>query len=492
MDAVTIRRKGLYGRLKREVGESIASQSLRLLGYTSERNYRRLVPVFSRLAKTEHQRLIAGWIERWLSDGGSGGPFLSRLLKGVHPRVRRRYLANMIASLFFRDQEIYDTMRALYGFNPPSVMLISPTMRCNYRCAGCYAGNYTTDDDMPPELFDRIVTEAEEIGIKFMPVLGGEPFVYEPLLDLFRKHPKACFQPYTNGSLVDREMAERLVDLGNVAPMISIEGFEHQTDQCRGRGAFERAMKAMDSLREAGCLFGFSVKVDRSNIDFVTSDEFMDLLVEKGATYGWYFMYMPVGRDADLAPMLTPDERNQLRIAVNRFRLEKPVLVVDFWNDGPLTAGCINGGRIFFHVNHQADVEPCIFVHYATHNLKDCSLVEALNSPFFRGLRRMQPFSYNTLRPCPIIDHPKVMRTALKRFSAYPTHEGAERTFTELADGLDAYSRAVEELYTPIWEREYGWAQSWMEVMDHPPEKCRARKRAYYARREKMMTAAPR
>ena len=58
----------------------------------------------------------------------------------------------------------------------------------------------------------------------------------------------------------------------------------------------------------------------------------------------------------------------------------------------------------------------------------------------------MQPFSHSTLRPCPIIDHPKVVRTALKRFNVCPTHEGVERTFTELADGPNEYSLEVEEL----------------------------------------------
>jgi len=491
MATVSVRRRGLYRRLKREVAETIISQSLMLLGYSSDKNYRRIVAGLNKIAKTEHQRMIASWVGNWVSDGNPGSAFLHRLLREVHPKVRKNYLANMIASLFFRDQQVYDRLRAEHGFNPPSVMLISPTMRCNYKCAGCYAGEYTRDDDMPPEVFDRVVTEAEEIGIKFMPVLGGEPFVYRPLFDIFKKHPEACFQPYTNGSLIDREMADRLVNLGNVAPMISIEGFEEQTDACRGYGAFGRSMRAMDNLREAGCLFGFSVKVDRQNCDYVTSDEFMNFMIERGAIYGWYFLYMPVGRDSDVSLMPTPEQRNQLRLAINRFRRTKPIMMVDFWNDGPLTAGCISGGRIYFHVNHRGDVEPCIFVHYATHNIKECSLVEALNSPFFRGLRSMQPFSYDTLRPCPIIDHPKIMRTAIKRWGAYPTHEGAEKTFTELAEGLDNYAREVEEIYVPIWEREYAWAQRWMEVMDHPPEKVKARKRAYCARREKMLSMVP-
>lgn len=489
MDALSVLRNEPATRLRPDVAETIVSESISLLGQSSGDDYRRLAAAFSEVAKTEHQKMIAAWICDWLSEGNPGNAFLARVLKGVSPNVRERYLANMIVSLFFRDQEVYDRLRAEHGFNPPSVMLISPTMRCNYRCAGCYAGEYTTDDDMPPEIFDRVVTEAEQIGIRFIPVLGGEPFVYRPLLDVFRKHPKACFQPYTNGSLIDQEMAAKLVALGNVAPMISIEGFEEETEACRGAGAFKRAIRAMANLKEAGCLFGFSVKVDRYNVDSVTSDEFMDLMIEKGAIYGWYFLYIPVGRNPDLSLMPTPEQRDQLRQAVNRFRRTKPVLMVDFWNDGPLTAGCINAGRIYFHVNHRGDVEPCIFVHFATDNIKDCSLVEALNSPFFRGLRKMQPFSYNTLRPCPIIDHPKVMRTALRRWGAYPTHEGAEITFTDLGAGLDKYARAVEEFYGPVWEQEYDWAKKWMLVMDHPPEKLKARERAYYARQERTAKA---
>jgi len=491
MATVSVSRRELYGKVKRGVAETIISQSLMLLGHSSEKNYRRIASGINRIAKTEHQKMIASWIGNWVSEGNPGSVLLTRLLRGVHPTVRKNYLANMIVSLFFRDQQVYDRLRSRYGFNPPSVMLISPTMRCNYRCVGCYASEYTTDDDLPPEIFDRIVTEAEEIGIKFMPVLGGEPFVYRRLFDIFEKHPKACFQPYANGSLIDSEMAKRLVKLGNIAPMISIEGFREQTDACRGEGAFERALRAMDNLREAGCLFGFSVKVDRNNVDYVTSDEFMDLLIEKGAIYGWYFLYMPVGRDPDVSLMPTPEQRNQVRIAVNRFRQTKPVIPVDFWSDGALTAGCINSGRIYFHINHRGDVEPCIFVHYATHNIKNCSLVEALNSPFFRGLRNMQPFSYNTLRPCPIIDHPRIMRMALKRWNAYPTHEGAEMMFTRFRDEIDKYAGEVEELFAPVWEEEYDWARKWMEVMDHPPAKVKARRKAYYARRKRLRSKTP-
>ena len=85
----------------------------------------------------------------------------------------------------------------------------------------------------------------------------------------------------------------------------------------------------------------------------------------------------------------------------------------------------------------------------------------ALNSPFFKGLRGMQPFYYNTLRPCPIIDQPKILRLAVKRWGAYPTHEGTESLLEgEIAAGLDRYTAGVKEVMMPVWEQEYAyWAE---------------------------------
>ncbi len=474
-------------KLKIKATETIISEALAVLGLSGEKGYRLLAKALNKVAKTEQHQMIAGWLCNWLAEGNPGAPWLNRVLRELHPNVRKRYIAHTLADIFFRDPKVFAEYKAKYGFRPPSVMLISPTMRCNYRCEGCYAANYTKEDDLPPEVFERVLNEAKEISLKFVTVLGGEPFVYKPLLSIFEKHKDMPFQVFTNGALIDEKVAKKLAELGNVAPQISIEGFKEETDARRGEGAFERAVRAMDNLREAGCIFGFSVMVTRNNFDVVTSDEFIDFLVEKGALYGWYFLYMPVGREPNLDLMPTPQQRNQLRIAGKRFRQTKPILIADFWNDAPLTIGCINGGRTYFHINSHGDVEPCIFVHFATHNIKEVSLVEALNCPFFKGLRKMQPFCYNTLRPCPIIDHPQLIRIAIKKYGAYPTHEGAESLLSEeIACGLDRYAEEVKRIYDPIWDEEYAeWAEKWQDIADFPPGRIKTRKAGYRAKREK-------
>ncbi len=472
-----------FSRLKLKAAETILSEALAMLGLSGAKGYRLLGQAFKRIAKTEQQQLIADWFCNWVAEDSPGSAWLNRVLRELHPNVRKHYLAHSIVDIFFRDPKIFAEYKAKHGFRPPSVILISPTMRCNYRCVGCYAANYTKEDDLPPELFERVLEEAKHISLKFVTVLGGEPFVYKPLLGIFERHQDMPFQVFTNGSLIDEKLARKLAELGNVAPMISLEGFEAETDARRGEGAFERAVRAMDNLREAGCIFGFSVMVTRHNVEVVTSEEFVDFLVEKGALYGWYFLYMPVGRDPDINLMPTPEQRNQLRLAGKYFRATRPILIADFWNDAPLTAGCINGGRSYFHINHKGDVEPCIFVHFATHNIRECSLEEALNSPFFKGLRRMQPFCYNTLRPCPIIDHPEIIRTAIKKYGAYPTHEGAESLFSEqIVCGLRRYAEGVKRIFDPVWEQEYEgkWAARWMEIADFPTGRVATRRRGYY------------
>ena len=185
-------------------------------------------------------------------------------------------------------------------------------------------------------------------------------------------------------------------------------------------------------------------------------------MVEKGAFYGWYFLYMPVGRDPDLSLMPSAEQRVQLHRGVMHIRNTRPLLVADFWGDGPLTGGCLSGGRKYIHINNKGDVEPCIFAHFAVDNIKDKSLIDCLCSDFFKDLRRMEPFGKNLLRPCPIIDHPAVMKKAVERNGAYPTHEGAESLFNELQPGLHEYAARCARQLDPVWENEMPGSHTWL------------------------------
>ena len=479
--------KRIIYHAKREFAERLLGQALGLLGNESERNAKYVISAIDHIAKGEKQGVIRNWVHNWLAEGKPGHEFLSRMLKNTHPKVRQRYIARMIVSMFFRDSEIGKRCVEEHGITPPYTMLISPTMRCNYRCRGCYAASYERKDDMKREVFDRLLSEAEDIGINFFTIVGGEPFIYPELLDIINRHNKSFFQVYTNSSLIDKRMAKRLVEMGNIAPQVSINGPTEYTDASRGRGAFQQIVTAMDNLREAGCVFGFSTLVTCHNIDAICSEEWVDFLIEKGALYGWLFLYMPVGDDPDVNLMPTPQQRDQLRIALRHYQQTKPILFVDFWNYGVLTGGCIAGGKLYFHVNHRGDVEPCIFCHFATHNINQCSLAEALASPFFKGIRENQPFSYNTLRPCPMIDHPQVMWSIIQQHGARPTHPGAEKMFTTLASDMEKYSDGVRDIMDDVWDNEdyHEWVPEWTSLCGTPPARLEACRHAYEQKRQR-------
>lgn len=288
-------------------------------------------------------------------------------------------------------------------------------------------------------------------------------FVYEEMLDLYKKHKDMYFQVYTNGTLIDKKMAKFLAKLGNVALMISLEGFKETTDKRRGQGVFDKAIQAMDNLREAGCFFGASVTQTRNNTDEITSSEFFELLLKMGCFVIWFFQFLPIGKDPDLNLMATPQQRNCLRQKVSEIRGRLPIFIGDFWNDGLFVGGCIAAGRRYLHINNQGDVEPCAFVHFAVDNIKNTTLKEALNSEFFRFLRRNQPYGNgNLLAPCMIIDNPEVLRQAVAKTGAYPTHEGAQVVLGgSIKEGLNEYSCQIHKITDPLWENIKDKAIKW-------------------------------
>ncbi|MBC7332883.1 MAG: radical SAM protein [Actinobacteria bacterium] len=409
--------------------------------------------------------------ERWLSlvkgrvyrlEKKEERDFLENLLiniKGavdrMSPKVREKVVMNLINNAMIQGQPKRLAFAQKYGIRVPNLLVLSPTMRCHLKCYGCYAWQYSKKDDLPYDVCNRIIDEANDIGLYFFVITGGEPFFWENLFDFLERHNDSFFQIYTNGQLIDEDVAKKLAELGNAVPCISVEGFEKETEERRGKGAWAKVMRAMDLLKEYGVLFGYSATATRYNNELIVSDEFVDLFVDKGCFIGWYFNYVPIGREPNLDLMPTPQQRDYRRRRILEIRRTKNIIVADFWNDGPLVNGCMAGGKNYLHINANGDVEPCVFVHFAVDNIKEKSLIEVLTSDFFMAFRKRQPYTENHLRPCCIIDNPNVLREIVAETGAYPTHDGAETVVTCLAKQLDEYAEEYKEIADKAWEEEY-------------------------------------
>jgi MoaA/NifB/PqqE/SkfB family radical SAM enzyme len=369
-------------------------------------------------------------------------------------QVRNRFIENFIVNALLRGETIRRSYLEKEGFMAPLLLVISPTMQCNLNCKGCYAGAYEKNYGLSYELVSDIINQAKELGIYFITLSGGEVFIREDIIkNLFREHKDVYFQIYTNGTLITKEIADDLADVGNVALLISIEGFQEQTDKRRGKGVFSKILETMRLLKDRGIIFGYSATVTTHNLDVLTSDELVELMINEGCMLGYYFLYLPIGRQPNMKLMVTPEQRNNLRERVWRIRDTKPIFLIDFWNDGPWVEGCIAGGRYYLHINSNGDAEPCVFCHFAKDNIKEKSLKEILKSPFFKRIKEKQPFSENHLAPCMIIDNPHVLRELYEEYELYPTHEGAESLIYNLKEEIDKYSQTWHRLTEPLFKQ---------------------------------------
>jgi MoaA/NifB/PqqE/SkfB family radical SAM enzyme len=438
---------------KKFAAEEIIKQALTYLEKDPEKNFLKLLELADKVARTKnHHEEIAA-----IKDSYKKNPAIKQYIQRLS-QVAPSYKNGMIMNFFVnaglmgipRQFEIAKEL----GISVPWTILIDPTSACNLNCIGCWAGKYKKSDSLDINTIDRIINEAKGMGIFFIVLSGGEPTVYPDLFEIFRRHPDVGFMMYTNGTLIDDEMADKMLEVGNISPAISMEGFRDSTDARRGEGTYDKIMAAMDRLHQRGIIFGVSVTVTRQNADelFATND-FVDHVIDKGAIYGWSFHYIPIGRDPDLDLMITPEQRAKLAYRVPEIRNNKPFFLADFWNDGTFTGGCIAGGRRYFHINAKGDIEPCAFVHFAVDNIKNKSLWEVLQNPLFKSYQKRQPFSDNMMAPCPIIDHPHQLRTIVLESGAQPTHEGAEDVLNgETAKFLDNLSYNWREMSQPINE----------------------------------------
>lgn len=423
-----------------------------LIADASPQTLSRLWSLFEKVSSHPSDRREARRF-RWLVEQGHVfGEWLQRISAELNPSARVSLIRNLYGNAWFLSRNTRRDFQKKHGFSPPYIIVFDVTGRCNLNCEGCWAAMYGRDRDLEYDLLERAVTEAEEkMGIHFFVFSGGEPTLRDDLIDFYKDHSDSQFQIYTNGTLIDDDMAARFAECGNVMPMVSIEGDEVLTNDRRGGGVHGKVMAAMDNLSTHGVLFGFSATATRKNVEAISSDEFIEAMIDKGCLYGWYFQYIPIGRNPNLDLMVAAEQRDMLRRRVYRLRNEYPIFLADFWNDGPEVGGCMAGGKRYFHVTNNGDIEPCVFCHFAVENLHDTTLTGALKHPFFKALRKGIPYDGNTLRPCMLIDRPSVFRKYAEKYGARPTHPGAETLIEDLADGLDEKARRWKEVADRCW-----------------------------------------
>ena len=279
------------------------------------------------------------------------------------------------------------------GLHVPTFLIASITSACNLHCAGCYSrAEHRTEDCKPvrqltAEDWDRVFFEAEDMGVSFILLAGGEPLLRRSVMEKAAAHPSLLFPVFTNGTYLDGKYFDLFDSHRNLVPVISTEGGRFRTDERRGEGVYDTLRRNMEEFSRRGLIWGTSVTVTRNNLEEVMSPSFTEDLTELGCRLFIYVEYVPVTEDTlSLAPK--DAERARMADAVEQLRRDHPdALFLSFPGDEKASDGCLAAGRGFFHINSHGGAEPCPFSPYSDVNVKETSLRAAMESGLFRKIR---------------------------------------------------------------------------------------------------------
>jgi len=411
----------------------VSNEILELVSKISNKNLLRVVGILEKFATIKWHYKGISEIKRMIEEDHRGIQATRRILQQANPYARSAILNNLIMGCLLLGYHKRLDFYNKHGVAPPSTLMISPTLQCNLTCYGCYAGTPEQRQELSFDDVDRILSDASGAGTNFIIFLGGEPFLLPWLLEIVEKYSHLAFQIYSNGLLIDDEKIRRLASLGNAAVTIGVDGLQAETDERKGSGSFDKAMSVMRKLSKAGVVVGFSTMMSRKNFDVVYSDAFIDTMIDNGAGYGWVTIALPQGRasqELDLIP--TKEQKTKVRSLVKDIRRRKPILFMDFLNDGELTEGC-GAARSTIHINANGDVEPCVLMPFTVDNIFEKSYKDILRSEFFQGLRDIHHRYCRETQTCMWVYKPSDVLGIVKKCGAKATSKGVMERLNELA-----------------------------------------------------------
>ncbi len=267
---------------------------------------------------------------------------------------------------------------------------------CNFRCVHCDVNKfmkkktekYFTIDDVK-----RLSKEGDELGLANIVITGGEPLVFPDLDKIIEAiDPNKWYIVIdTNGWNLDREKAKFLKKIGVDKIQLSLDSLnpeEHDRFR-RKKGAWERAIRAIDACLEEDLYIIIATVVWRERAKSKEFFEFVKFLNNKGV--GVFVTFAkPVGAwEGNIDVVCGNEEWEYLK------KLEKDYNVFTHLTPGyGIDVGCIAMKRMI-SITKFGDVMPCPYIHVSIGNF----FKEQLKDIIERGLN-IKYFSYRNKLPC--------------------------------------------------------------------------------------------
>ncbi len=300
----------------------------------------------------------------------------------------------------------------------PPFLHLSITSACNLRCQGCWVDVEAPEERIDLELLHRTITDAKRHGNAIFGILGGEPFLHPQLFELLSAHSDCYFQVFTNGQSITEKVAAQMRRLGNVTPLVSIEGLREVSDQRRGnKDVFDRSLRGLEHCVNAGLLTGVATSVCQSNMDELVTEAWLRELIRHGVHYVWYYAYRPVGSSPNYQLALRPDQLLRLRKFIVEMRQRMPIIIIETYYDHDGNALCPMATGLSHHISPRGEIEPCPILQFAKENIRDQGGIYELmkNSKFLRDFRET---ARQATRGCIMLERPDLVRGLVEKHAA--------------------------------------------------------------------------
>ena len=301
----------------------------------------------------------------------------------------------------------------------PPYLYISIINSCNLRCTGCWVDVTHKQHRIEADALNRMITTAKGMGNSFFGLLGGEPFMHKDLLAVLEQHPDAYFQVFTNGHFITEDVARRLRKLGNVTPLISVEGTEVISDQRRGKsGVWTATMNGLQNCLKHKVMTGVCTSLCQTNFDDLLTEAWIDRLIDMGVMYTWFHIYRPVGPLPAPQLALSREQQRQARQFVVDMRCRKPIIIIDAYYDADGQALCPAATGFTHHINPWGDIEPCPVIQFAKESIHDARPLDQVfnESEFLCDFRRT---AASSTRGCIALERPDLIQALVDKHSAH-------------------------------------------------------------------------
>jgi radical SAM protein with 4Fe4S-binding SPASM domain len=176
--------------------------------------------------------------------------------------------------LRYHDQSAHQTSGARPGSGP--VVVWNATKTCNLECVHCYADAETIKfaNELTTAEARAMIEDLAALNVPALLISGGEPLVRPDIFELaayaMSLGVRVTFS--TNGTLITKEKAKKIADIGVTYVGISVDGDEERHDRMRCReGAYRDALRGIRNCRDAGIRVGVRFTVTQDNLDEVDS-----------------------------------------------------------------------------------------------------------------------------------------------------------------------------------------------------------------------------